>query len=94
MAYVKDYDLYIRQKVGPSLPGTGLGNVTLEILGGADGINKIFQLSAPANFLQLYKNGLFMTPGPDYDYVFDGSTITFNEPPGAGAVITALCWRV
>lgn len=92
MAYVRDLDIYIRQKVGPS-SGGGPGNVNLEILGGADGTNKVFTLSAPANFLQVYRNGLFMTPGPDYDYVVDGGTITFSDAPAAGSIITALCWR-
>lgn len=38
------------------------------------------------NHLAVYRNGLFLRPGPNYDYVLNGNKIIFNFPPKPGDV--------
>jgi len=61
-----------------------------EVPGGAvDGTNRYFTLNRLPliGSVQVIMNGIVLSPGPDNDYIVDGSTIIFNEPPPVGAVI-------
>lgn len=70
----------------------GISGVTPEIpftetpSGSVNGSNTDFTLShtPTANTLHLYLNGVFQTPGVDYN--LSGTTITFITAPDAGAV--------
>ena len=54
--------------------------------GVVDGVNTVFTLSKTplAGTVQVFLRGLKQRKGEAYDYVIDGSTITFNNAPKAG----------
>lgn len=63
-----------------------------EVPGGAmDGTNAVFtvaQAPQPAASLNLYRNGIALSPG--VDYTFSGVTITFVSAPHPGDIL--FCW--
>jgi hypothetical protein len=54
-----------------------------------DGINDVFELSSEPipNSEHLYVNGLLQDSGPEGDYIIDGKTIIFLNPPYIGMKI-------
>lgn len=65
-------------------------HITREVpIGSVNGLNSVFELNylPRENKEQVYKNGILQSKGLQGDYIMEGKTITFNNPPSAGSKI-------
>jgi hypothetical protein len=92
MAHVTKHPTFpqYRMKVGVMPDFSGANAVMQEEpLGVKDGVNTIFMLAKDPikNSEMVFKDGMYMRKGVDYDYTINGREIRFKEAPEPNATI-------
>ncbi|GAK42039.1 hypothetical protein TCA2_4531 [Paenibacillus sp. TCA20] len=92
MAHVTKHPTHpkYRMKVGTMPDFSGENDVDGEQpFGVVDGVNKIFVLANNPikNSYKVFRDGMRLRRGADYDYVVNGKEITFTEPPPKNSTI-------
>lgn len=92
MAHVTKHPTYpkYRLKIGQMPDFSGANDIDgEEPFGVKDGVNKVFNLANTPikNSYKVFRDGMRLRRGADYDYVVNGKEITFTEAPPAKSTI-------